>query len=370
MISLNHMSELKSVRNADVRGKRVLVRTDFNVPLHDGKIENDLRIRASVATLELLHQNGAAKIIILTSLGRPEGKVVEGLKLAPVEARLRELTQVPFEMHENLRFDPREEAGDEGFAKELAALGDVFVNEAFADSHRAHASIVGVPNYIPGFAGLRFGEEVERLRTALTPPQGSVALIGGAKFETKEPLIKKLLTLYSEVLLGGALGNDVIKARGMPFGDSLTSKVPVDPDVAGNERLVVATDAFVVEGEVNAERVASIADIRKNESVIDIGPQTAVLWSDKISKAPFVLWNGPMGVYERGYADGTDALAQTLARSGVQAVVGGGDTAAAVEKYQFDSAKVFVSTGGGAMLDFLTEGTLPGVEALEGNAVA
>jgi len=355
---------LRSIKEAPVKGKRVVVRADLNVPLVESEVANDLRIRTLVPTLELLHSQGAASIIVLSHLGRPGGKVDEALRLAPVEARLRELTDVPFEMHENLRFNPGEEANDPGFARELASMGDIYVNEAFSDSHRQHASIVGVPALIPGFAGLRFEEEVSKLSEALTPPQGAIAIIGGAKFETKVPLIKKLLSLYGEVLLGGALGNDVIKARGLPFGGSLVSSTPVPPEVAVNEKLLVPTDAFLGDTRHNTERVALIPDTRATEMVIDIGPQTATAWSEKIKNSSFVLWNGPVGLYEKGYADGTDALAQALAKAGVAAVIGGGDTAAAVEHFKFDSARVFVSTGGGAMLQFLTDGTLPGIEAL------
>jgi len=317
MISLNHMQEIRSVVDADVKGKRVLVRADFNVPLQDGTVIDDLRIRTAIPTLELLNRNGASHIIILSSLGRPGGKVVEELRMAPVEAKLRELTNVPFELHENLRFDPREEANDPEFAKELAALGDIFVNEAFPDSHREHASIVGVPKLLPSCAGLRFAQEVEKLSSALTPPQNSIALIGGAKFETKVPLILKLLSLYSRVLVGGALGNDLIKARGLPFGKSLISETPVPPEIAGDERVLMPQDAVFAEVGSNAERTSFVPDIRANESIIDIGPQTAALWCEEISKAPFVLWNGPMGLYEKGYGDGTDALASTLAKSGI-----------------------------------------------------
>ena len=357
--------KIKSVKDADVAGKRVLVRVDFNVPIKDGVVQSDLRIRAALPTLELLHKKGAAHIILLAHLGRPNGKPSEPLKLAPMEARVRELTQVPFEMRENLRFDPREEAADLSFAKELAALGDVFINEAFADSHRSHSSITGVPKFLPGYMGLRFEEEVRGLSAALTPPQGSIAIIGGAKFETKGPLIKKLLEIYAEVLLGGALANDVIKARGLPFGGSIVSAVPVPVEVASNERLVVPTDAIFAEAGRSAERSGNVVDIRANESIIDLGPVTAKLWADKISKAPFILWNGPVGVYEQGYSDGTDILAAALAASGTRAVVGGGDTAAVVSKQNFDLAKVFISTGGGAMLEFLANGTLPGIEALK-----
>src|SRR3990167_6779282 len=276
------MQEIRSVKDADVAGKRVLVRVDFNVPIKDGKVQSDLRILAALQTLELLQKKGAAKIILLAHLGRPDGKAVEGLRMAQVEARVRELTAVPFELHENLRFDPREEQNDDAFA-----------------------------------------------------------VIGGVKFETKVPLIKKLLELYAEVLLGGALANDVIKARGLPFGGSLVSNTPVPEDIASSERLLIPDDAIFAETGSNAERSGRVVDIRAGERIIDIGPATSKQWAGKVSKASFVLWNGPMGIYEQGYRDGTDVLAAELVRSGVPAVVGGGDTAAAVSKFSFDPQKVF-----------------------------
>ena len=190
-------------------------------------------------------------------------------------------------------------------------------------------------------------------------------MIGGAKFETKQPLIEKLLSTYSKVLLGGALGNDVIKARGHAVGASLVSSVPVPVPIASNEALQVATDAVVSERDKNVERTALINDIRAVEAIVDIGPNTARAWSDLVAAAPFVLWNGPMGIYEDGHTRGTDTLAQALAGSPAQAVVGGGDTIAAISKIGFDASRVFISTGGGAMLEFLTKGTLPGLEVLK-----
>ncbi len=360
------MHEITSVAAADVAGKKVLVRVDFNVPIKDGVIESDARIRAALPTIKLLLEKGAAKIILLTHLGRPESADDASAKVAPVAARLKELIDSPLiELHENLRFDPREESNDPAFAQELAALGDVYVNEAFSNSHRAHASMVGVPKLLPSFAGLNLLEELAHLAPALTPPKGSLAMIGGAKFETKVPLIQKLLALYSEVLLGGALGNDIIKSRGLPFGDSLISDTPVPIELASNEQLVAPVDAIFAERGSNAERSGAVVDIRTNEGVIDIGPITSKSWADKIAAAPFVLWNGPMGIYEQGYRDGTDVLAAALAKSGVPAVVGGGDTVAALEKQQFDQTKVFISTGGGAMLQYLVDGTLPAIEALK-----
>lgn len=360
------MQQIASVRDADVAGKRVLMRVDFDVPLSGGSVANDARIKAALPTLALLRERGASQITLIAHVGRPEGVVVEGLKMAPIEARLRKLTDMAgVTLLENLRFDPGEEANDPAFAQHLASFADIYVNEAFADSHREHASIVGVPRLLPSFAGLRFEEEVAKLNEALTPPEGSVAILGGAKFETKQPLIEKLLTLYTHVLVGGALGNDLIKSRGLPFGASLISTMPVPVGVATSERLEMPKDCVVLEVGANAERTLVISDIRAGERIIDIGPATAAAWSKRIAEAPFVLWNGPMGVYEEGYTDGTDALAEALAAAQCRAVIGGGDTAAAVSKYAFDLARVFVSTGGGAMLHFLADGTLPAIEALK-----
>lgn len=357
------MQEVRSITDADVAGKRVLVRAVLNVPLQDGKVTDDARLRAILPTLELLHERGAAEIVLFGYVGRPEGRVVEELRVAPVAARLKELTSIPFTMLENTRFDPCEEANDPELAKEYAAKGDIFVNDAFADSHRAYASTVAVAKLLPSYAGLLMQKEIESLASALTPPQGSVAVVGGAKFETKLPLIQKLLEAYGEVLLGGALGNDVIKARGLPFGASLISAEPVPVAVATNERLHAPFDA-IVQGAPGAERMTLVSDIRAEERVVDIGPATAESWAHKVAAAPFVLWNGPLGMYEDGFVDGTDALARALKQCGARAVVGGGDTVAALKKVDFDPAKVFVSTGGGAMLEYLTHGTLPGLDAL------
>ena len=357
--------QIKTLNDADVSGKRVLVRCDFDVPLKDGAVVDDTRLKAALPTIAYLKEKGATEIILIGHLGRPDGKVVEDLKVAPVAASLALLTNMQgVVVKENLRFDAREEANDPSFAKELAALADVFVNESFATAHRAHASTVGVAALLPSYAGLHFAEEVEKLSAALVPPQGAIAIIGGAKFETKSPLIEKLLALYSKVLIGGALGNDILKARGFPFGASLISSVPVPEAIAGNERLLAADDAYFTGGSMD-DRSGPITDTRADEKIIDIGPQTAKAWSKEISAAPFVLWNGPMGVYEQGYVSGTDALAGTLASSSARAVIGGGDTTAAVSKFTFDPQKIFVSSGGGAMLEFLALGTLPAIEVLK-----
>lgn len=367
------MQEVKSVRDADVAGKRVLVAVDFNVPMKDGIIIDDARIRASLPTFELLHGRGA-RIVVMTHLGRPGGKVVEALRVAPLAHRLGELmkcrvTVAPeesdFMMLENLRFDPREEEGAQEYAQELASMGDIYVNEAFSNAHRAHTSITGVPQLLPSYAGVRLMEEMDTLKEALTPPQGALAIIGGAKFETKQPLIEKLLPHYARILLGGALGNDVIKARGLPVGASLVSNVPASFELASNDKLGVTADVVMEKEETKEARTGLVVDIRINERIVDVGPVTAAEWAQMAEDAPFVLWCGPLGVYEEGYTEASDMVAKAIAHSVARAVVGGGDTDAALRKYSFDPQKVFLSTGGGAMLQFLTEGTLPGIEALK-----
>lgn len=367
------MQDIKSVRDADVAGKRVLVAVDFNVPMKDGVIVDDARIRACMPTLELLRGRGA-KIVLMTHLGRPGGRVVDALKVAPVAHRVGELmgcrvTVAPeesdFMMLENLRFDPREEEGSMEMAQELATFGDIFVNDAFSSSHRTHASIVGVPQILPAFAGIRLMEECDKLTEALTPPEGAIAIIGGAKFETKQPLIEKLIPHYAKILLGGALGNDVIKARGLPVGASLVSNVPANVAIASNEKLAVTNDAVIEKIDPKEARTGLVVDVRTDERIVDVGPVTATAWAQVAADAPFILWNGPLGIYEEGYTEASDLVAQALAKSQARAVVGGGDTGAALSKYSFDPQKVFLSTGGGAMLQFLTSGTLPGIEALK-----
>jgi phosphoglycerate kinase len=359
------MQGIQTVRDADVAGKRVLVHVDFDVPIKNGHVVHDYRIRAALPTIQYLREQGAAAIMLLSKLGRPEGRVVEELKMAPVAAHLATLIDMAgIEVRENVRFDPREEANDESYAKELAALGDIFVNEAFADSHRAHASIVGIPKFLPSYAGLRFADEVAHIEMALAPPQNSLALIGGAKFETKRPLLEKLATLYGTVLLGGALANDILKSRGLPVGTSLISDLGVPLSLAENAHVQQPLDVVVVSDEDGSARAANTGDVRVGEKIVDVGDKTVGVWSDAIRNAEFVLWNGPTGIYEQGFTQATDALAAAVSQSTCRALIGGGDTVASLAKYSFDESRVFLSTGGGAMLQLLSDGTLPGIEAL------
>ena len=372
------MQKITSIADAQVEGKRVLLRTSLNVPIRaDGTVGDLFRLRAALPTIEWLSRHGASTCV-LAHLGR------DGASLKPVVEILASLTTVPIQFFggslaearahpiapgscvvlENIRIHPEEEDNDQQFANALAQLGDLYVDDAFADAHRPHASIVSVPKLLPSYAGLLMLKEIERITPAVTPPSQSLAIIGGAKFETKEPLIAQLLTRYERVLLGGALANDLLKTRGLPIGSSRTSAIPIPVAIAENEQLVAPKDAVLVDDALHRHRCAGINDVRIAERIVDIGPETAGLWESCITQAAFVVWNGPMGIYEDGFVDGTDALAEALSRANVPAVVGGGDTLAALQKIAFDPEKIFLSTGGGALLEFLTTGTLAGIEAL------
>jgi phosphoglycerate kinase len=339
--------QLKTVTDADVAGKRVLMRVDFNVPVQDGVMGDDMRIKAAVPTIELLKQKGAAHITLMTHWGRPEG-VDESLRTAPLFKRLGELTDITnVEMLENVRFDAREDTNDEAYAKELVGNQDVFINDAFAVCHRAAASVVGVTKFLPSYAGLLVAKEVAEISKALTPAEPALAIVGGAKFETKIPLLTKLLEVYGQILLGGALANDMLKARGMDVKNSLVSSVAVPPEMVADARILVPTDF-----------------IWSEDKIMDAGPDTAQHWATLVSTQNFVLWNGPLGLYEAGFAAGTDTVASALGNSPAHAVIGGGNTAEAVAKIALDPERIFISTGGGAMLELITKGTLPGLEPL------
>lgn len=370
--------ELRSVKEADVRGKRVLVRTGLNVPLSGGRVVDDFRLMRAAETLELLLARGA-RVIVMAHIGRegeslrpvfdalamrlPRRKLrfhAAGIPSAEEMASLREGEAL---MLENVRRLPGEEKNDASLGRALASLADIYVNDAFSDSHRAHASVVGVAAHLPSYAGLVVMNEVAHLSEARRPTRPAVAIIGGAKFETKEPLLKSLAPVYDTVMVGGAIVNDIFKAKGIAVGDSLVSDVAPDLSVLmQHPHIEIPTD--IVVATERASRTTVPGDVREGERIVDAGPQTGMRWASYIYKAGFVLMNGPLGVYERGFNAETERMAQALAGSRAHAVVGGGDTIAALRKTNFDESRVFLSTGGGAMLDFLAHGTLPGLEPL------
>lgn len=359
------------------------MRLDLNVPIQGGRVTDDYRIEAALPTLNFLHTAGARSVL----MSHIEGKGGESLhpvfeilaKNFPIhfakdclsdEAHrmTHRLRDGEFLLLENLRNYPGEKANDQKFAQALAAMGDIYVNEAFPVSHRAHASVVGVPQYLPGVAGFRFEEEVRELSQVFRPAHPFVFILGGAKFDTKLPLIQKFLKLADTVFIGGALANDCFKARGWSVGSSVVSEGKVDlGPIISHAKVLLPTDVVVERGEGGrGNRVTCASDtVQREDKIWDAGPQTLAKLKDVIGAAKTVLWNGPLGNFEIGYTEGTDVLAKIIAQSGVRSIVGGGDTVAAIREHGFADKFTFLSTGGGAMLDFLVQETLPGIEALK-----
>jgi len=390
----------KTVRDVDVTGRRVFVRADFNVPLEDGRITDDTRIRASLPTIVSLLERGAS-VILASHLGRPKGKVNDALRLRPVAERLSQLLGRPVRMTgdalgpgvqvavdklragdllllENLRFHAGEEANDPEFAAALAALADLYVDDAFGAAHRAHASTEGITHHLPAVAGLLMEREVDALSRLLhRPARPFHAVIGGAKVSGKLEVLGALLTRCQAVLVGGGMANTFLAAKGIDLGKSM-----VEDDQIENARrimsearrkrtrLMLPTDV-VVAPQIHhraGTKVVPIHEVPKDQMAVDIGPRTIAAFTEHLARAKTVFWNGPMGVFEMPQmAEGTNAIARFLAkrsRAGVVTIVGGGDSVAAVEKLGLADRMTHVSTGGGASLEFVEGKTLPGVAAL------
>jgi phosphoglycerate kinase len=384
----------QTIRDIDVRGKRVLVRVDFNVPLKEGTITDDTRIRAALPTINYLLEKGAA-LILCSHLGRPKGKVVSELKMDPVAARLSELLGRPVQkmdactgtaveeaaeemqpgdviLLENTRFNPEEKENDPGFAKQVAGLADIFVNDAFGAAHRAHATTVGVADYLPAVAGFLMEKELEYLGNATTDPeQPFVAILGGAKISSKIGVIESLLSRCDRLLIGGGMANTFFKAMGFEVGDSLVEEDAVATaksllDSAGSQ-LVLPVDVVVADAYDNDAKTKTVApnEVTPGWRILDIGPKTVQTFESALGGAKTVIWNGPMGVFELPkFAKGTFAVAETLAKLDATTIIGGGDSAAAVKQAGLADKMSHVSTGGGASLEFLEGKTLPGVAAL------
>lgn len=376
------MKSLADIPKLD--GVRVLVRSSLNVPVADGKVVNTFRLRGALPTINYLRERGARVILISHISGKG------GESLAPMHEAMKEfIPDIQFcadivghearnaisaledgqvLILENLRQNPGEESNDEAFAKELASLAEVFVQDTFDVCHRKHAGVVGVPRFLPSYAGLLVEKEVKELAGALHPMAPSLAIISGAKFSTKEPVIKKLLGSYDQVFVGGALANDFIKEAGNPVGASLVSDTDTEEirELLHNKKVVIPVDAIVAKkgGKREDGRIAALSDVKEDEAILDVGPETNALLAGIVASAKSVLWNGPLGNYENGFTDGTEALARAVAGSSAHSVMGGGDSIAVVEDLGLADKFSFISTGGGAMLDFLAEGTLPGIEAL------
>ncbi len=370
-----------------IASKTFLIRADFNVPIENGAVVEDLRMRSSLPTINLL-RGASARIVLISHIETKDGSGMEvvakhfndklGLAVKyvnevigeNVEMAVSELADGEVLLLQNLRVNEGEKKNDEAFAKELADLADFYVNDAFAVSHRKHASVVSVPKFLPHFAGIQLMKEINSLTVAINPSHPFVFILGGVKFDTKLPLIKKYLDKADSVVLGGALVNDVYKIRGFNIGKSLVSDGSTDiSDIVSNPKLVVADDVIVHDAnDVSKISVKKIVDVSDDDVIADAGPSLIEKLRPIISDAKFVLWNGPLGNYELGFTDQTTACAKLLMESGVRGAIGGGDTVAAVKSLGLDDSvqqsNLFVSTGGGAMIDFLVNETLPGIEAL------
>jgi phosphoglycerate kinase len=340
----------RSVRDADVAGKRILVRADLNVPLEDGKVADETRIRAALPTLQLLLERGAAAITVCSHLGRPKGPDPK-YEIEPVAARLQELLGDDDRVRvlENTRFDPRETANDPGFARELAQGQDLYVNDAFGSAHRAHASTEGVAHLLPAYAGLLLERELQELgRLVESPEHPFVAIVGGAKVEDKIGVLRSLAERADVVLVGGKMAEDI---RANPI--DVPVKLPGD---------VVAAAAFEADAE---SKVVPVDEVPDGWLGLDIGPATREGYAKRIAMAKTVFWNGPMGVFEwPRFAGGTLAVARAVADADAHTVVGGGDSVRAIEEAGLADRIDWVSTGGGASLELLEGRELPGVAAI------
>jgi len=382
---------MRSVRDITVTHNiPILVRGALNVPTERGAVANEYRLRRALPTLRFLSERGARIVLIshmgengtetLAQVAAALAKLISNVSFCPetigpvARAAIRDLRPGNILVLENLRRNRGEVMNDLTFARELATLADVFVEDSFDTCHRAHASIVSVPKLLPAYAGILLTEEVTSLSEALAPELPALAVIGGAKFSTKEPVLKKLFSTYNHVFVGGALASDFLKAAGCEVGKSLVSNTDTDSiqELLNNPKLILPIDVLVVPksalGTTDVRRHArttSVKAIQPDEVILDLGPATNALLADLVKKSKTILWNGPLGNYENGFTDATDALAQAVATSGAHSIVGGGDTIASIEKLGLLSRFTFVSTGGGAMLEFLTHGTLPGITALD-----
>ena len=362
----------------DLEGKKVLLRLDLNVPIVDGGVRDDFRIQRILPTLAYLKEKKAKTIIVSHIDGDASATLLPISKYLStfytISAFVENISEAPtyvsamkngdIIMLENIRRDSGEVTNSPRLASFLSSLADIYVDDAFSVCHREHASIVGVPRLIPSYAGLLLQKEIAALSEAFNPPRPFLFALAGAKFETKLPLIEKFLDIADTVFVGGALANDIFKEKGYEVGLSKVSKVPVDLSrVIKSPKLVIPQDVIAQSSYESGDRDAT--GVAPAETIVDAGPRTSAELADILQDVKFVLWNGPFGDYEKGFSQSTIDFAQAIVDSGAKSVVGGGDTIAVIAKAGFLDKFSFASTGGGAMIEFLANGTLPGIEALK-----
>ncbi|MFA6129550.1 MAG: phosphoglycerate kinase [Candidatus Omnitrophota bacterium] len=386
-----------TLKDVDLKNKTVLVRADFNVPQDASlNITDDTRIRATIPTLKYILEHGAKKMVLMSHLGRPDGKVVAKYSLKPVAARLKELlgqevlflndcvgdsikpdidkSKEKVVLLENLRYHAEEEGNDADFSKKLASLADIFVNDAFGTAHRAHASTEGVTHFLKSCAGLLLEKEIKYLGEAVKDPQKPFMIIlGGAKVSDKIGLIEKLLPKCDAIIVGGGMAYTFLKAQGKQIGNSKlekekleTAKSILDKAKQLNKEILLPVDNIIVDNiDANAKTEIAGENIPDGKIAVDIGPKTIKLFEDKLRSAKTIVWNGPMGIFEMdAFSKGTRELAGFIGSLKCISIIGGGDTAAAIAKFKLEDKMSHISTGGGASLEFLEGKNLPGIAAL------
>ncbi len=353
------MRSIKQIKN--LAGKKVLLRVDFNLPMKNGHILDDFRIKKSLQTINFLVKKGA-KIILITHLGKDGSE-----SLKPIINRFFKIfkyskSQVAF--LDNVRKFSGETRNDLSFAKKLSKFGDIYVNDAFSVSHRAHASIVGLPRYLPSYAGFQLEEEIKNLSKAIKNIKHSFLFIaGGAKFSTKIPLIQKYLKLADYVFIGGSLLNNFLKAKGYEIGKSLIDEKDYGiKKIIKNKKIILPEDVIVKSGNKFINKKAS--EVKKDEIILDIGNKSVKNLTKLIERSKLILWNGPLGKYEDGGGKGTKKILKIVSESKAESIIGGGDIVYLISTMKLEKKFTFISTGGGATLDFLANGTLPGIKAL------
>lgn len=373
---------MKSIKEiSSLKGKKVIVRVDFNVPMDGDKVVDDFRIKAAIPTIDFLKKKGAI-VILIAHIGDSGEK-----SLKPVALKLKKFVpDVKFiessifsdetknivnglksgdvALFENLRKEAGEKTNSPSFARGLSRFGDIYVNDAFSVSHRVHASVVGITKYLPSYAGFQMIDEVNHLSKAFSPKHPFLFILGGSKFETKIPLIKKFLRDADNVFIGGAIANDFLKGKGYEVGTSLVSnEISSVKSFLKNKNLILPIDVVASVG--GKSRNIKPNEVNHDEAILDIGKESVKNLKELIEKASFVLWNGPLGKYESGFGSATEDVLKIISKSKATSIVGGGDTVSLINKLKLKDKIGFVSTGGGATLDFLAKGTLPGIKALK-----
>ncbi|HAS81075.1 MAG: Phosphoglycerate kinase [Candidatus Nomurabacteria bacterium GW2011_GWE1_32_28] len=354
------MRSIKQIKN--LKNKKVLVRVDFNVPIKNGIILDDFRIKKSLPTIKFLINKGA-NVLLMTHLGKDGSESLE--PIIKHFFKISKISKNRVSFFENIRKFEGETKNDKNFAKEISKLGDIYVNDAFSVSHRNHASILSLPKYLPSYAGFQLEEEVKSLsRVIKNIKHPFLYITGGAKFSTKLPLIKRYIKTADYVFVGGALGNTLLKKKGCETGISLVDSENYDfKNILKSKKIILPKDVLVSSNNKLIEK--NLEKIEKGDNIIDIGENTVKDLTSLIKKSKLILWNGPLGEYEKDGGEATKKILKIISKTNTESIIGGGDIVSLISKLKLEKKFTFVSTGGGATLDFLSNGTLPGIKALK-----